>query len=294
MADWNGKSRGTVTGLKVFVFFMHYFGMRAAYALLILPVPYFVLASPKSTRNIFTFFHKRIGYSKLRSFGNIFKTYFVLGQVLIDRIALTTPKKSKFTFEFDGIHFLKEKVQQKESAILLTAHVGNFNASKSFFEDIQDKPIINMVMTDNEHEAIKDYLESVTGEQNIKHIVIRDDFEHIFKINNALDQNELLVFAADRRGEGAHFKRSFLEKESEFFTGPFKLAAIKKAPVLFVYIFREPGFHYHFYARKFESEDYSAENILNAYAKNLEELVRKYPNQWFNFYDFWNDFKSTK
>lgn len=30
-------------------------------------------------------------------------------------------------------------------------------------------------------------------------------------------------------------------------------------------------------------------NSLNEYVKNFEEIVKKYPNQWFNLYNFWEN-----
>jgi predicted LPLAT superfamily acyltransferase len=32
----------------------------------------------------------------------------------------------------------------------------------------------------------------------------------------------------------------------------------------------------------------SYEQLVAQYAASLDRIVRKYPRQWFNFYDFWN------
>lgn len=294
MAEWKGKSRGSVSGLKVFVFFIKHFGLRAAYILLCLPVPYFVFSAPKASKSIFAFFHKRLGYSKFYAFFQIFKSYYVFGQTLIDRIAVTVGHRDKFTYEFDGVHHIENLLKKGEGGILFTAHIGNFNISRTFFETLENPAKINMVVTDLEHENIKEYLESVTGKTNLNLIVVEEDLSHIFKINEALQNNELLVFAADRSGEGKSLTQEFLGKEAAFFSGPFKLVAKKKLPVLFVHIMREKGFHYHLYARPCETEINSEHEILKLYTDNLAKMVKKYPNQWFNFYDYWADFKKEK
>ena len=36
-----------------------------------------------------------------------------------------------------------------------------------------------------------------------------------------------------------------------------------------------------------KTEDESVKAALTKYVKKLEEIVKEYPNQWFNFYDFW-------
>jgi len=292
MAKWKGQSRGSVFGFKVFVFFIKNFGLKASYVLLSLPVPYFVLAAPPASRSIFYYFHHRLGYSRFKAFLNIFKTYYVFGQTLIDRIAVAVGKREEFTVEFDGIENIKHLIQQQKGGILFTAHIGNFNISKSFFDELGDNVNINMVITDNEHQHIKKYMESVVGKTKLNLIVVKEDLSHLFKINQAISNKELLVFAADRSGEGKHLSTQFLNKKSRFFEGPFKLAFTKKLPMLTVHIMREPNFHYHFYARKLEVSSNTTKEILEAYALNLEQMVKKYPNQWFNFYDFWDVFKN--
>ena len=288
MAKWNGKSRGSVSGIKVFVFFINNFGLRAAYLLLCLPVPYFVIAAPKATKALFYYFHHRLKFTVISSIFKIFQTYYVFGQSLIDRVAVTVGKRDQFTMNFDGIHHIKELIKQNRGGILFTAHIGNFNISRTFFEELGNETTINMVVTDHEHKDIKNYLESVTGKTKLKLIVVKEDLSHLFQINEALSNNELLVFAADRSGEGKHMKTNFLGEKSQFFEGPFKLAALKKLPTLMVYIMREPNYHYHFYSRKLEVEHHQPQEILKGYLQNLEEMVKKYPTQWFNFYDFWD------
>lgn len=295
MTDWDGKSRGTVAGLKVFIFFIKHLGLRATYALLYLPVPYFLLFSRKTSRNNYIFFRKRLGLSKWKAFVNVCKTYYKFGQAMVDRMAVATGNAKQFSFEFDGIHHIENLIEQNQGGILMTAHIGNINVSRSFFDKLGEKPSVNMMVTDNERENIKDYLDSVSEQSELKYITVKDDFSHIFQLNKVLQNKELVVFAADRSGEGkGQLKENFLGKPTTFFPGPFKLASKKKLPILFVYIMREKDFHFHFYARPYSGENYEVENILKAYLNNLETMVKKYPNQWFNFYDYWEDFREEQ
>ncbi|MDT0294385.1 lysophospholipid acyltransferase family protein [Mesonia ostreae] len=290
MADWKGQSKGSVLGYKIFIFFIKYFGLRATYGLLYFVAFYYFFSSYSTSKNIYTYYHNRLRFSKIKSLTGIFNSYVQLGKSLIDRVAVTVGFKNKFSFEFDGVQHIKSLVKEGKGGIIFTAHIGNFNISKSFFTEVSKEPIqVNMVVTDTEHKQIKNYLNSVTGETQLKLIVVKEDMSHIFKINDALQNNELLVFASDRSGEGKHLKADFLGKETQFFQGPFKLAAQKKLPILFAYIMREKNFHYHFYARRFEPSKYAAQDILMGYTAYLEKMVRKYPAQWFNFYDFWKE-----
>lgn len=263
--------------------------MNAAYFVLLFVAAYFIIFSFNSTRSTWYFFRKRLKYSAFGAAFQVYRSYFTFGRIQLDRMAIASGLKHKYTFEFDGIQYIRELLKKKKGGILLTAHIGNFNLAKHFFDDKNIS--VNLVLTDLEHKQIKSYLESVTGKSRIRTIVVKDDFTHIFKINEALKNNELLVFAADRYLEHTKtYTHSFLGKPVQFPMGPFKLAARNSIPVLFVHIMREKNFHYHFYARPYQGQENSVNEILKAYLENLEEMVKKYPHQWYNYYDYWNDF----
>jgi len=263
-----------------------------AYFVLLFVAAYFILFSFTSTKSTYYLFRKRLGYSALSSAFQVYCSYFTFGRIQLDRIAIAVGLKQKFTFEFDGIHYIKDLLAEKKGGILLTAHIGNFNLAKHFFDEKNNPAVVNLVMTDLEHQEIKSYLESVTGKSMIKTIVLQDDLSHIFKMNEALNDNELIVFAADRYLENAKtYTEEFLGKEVKFPQGPFKLATRKNIPVVFVHIMRERNFHYHFYARPYSGTEHTSKELLKSYLENLEIMVKKYPHQWYNYYDYWKDFK---
>ncbi len=289
MVKWKGKSRGTVLGLKIYVIIIKTFGLISAYFVLLFVVAYFIIFSFNSTRSTWYLFRKRLKYSALSAALQVYRSYFTFGMIQLDRLAIASGLKNKYTFEFDGIHYIRELLKKKKGGILLTAHIGNFNLANHFFDDKNIS--VNLVLTDLEHQQIKSYLESLTGKSRIRTIVVKDDLTHIFKINEALKNNELLVFAADRYLENTKtHTHSFLGKPVRFPLGPFKLAARNSIPVLFIHIMREKNFHYHFYARPYQGQENSAKEILKAYLENMEKMVIKYPHQWYNYYDYWNDF----
>lgn len=291
MADWQGKSRGSVIGLKVYVFFIKTFGLYFSYFVLLFVAAYFIVFSFSSTKSTYYLFRKRLKYPKFTAALNVYKSYFTFGKIQLDKVAIATGSKHKYTFEFDGIQHIQDLLKQGKGGILLTAHIGNFNLAKQFFDDQIDPASVNLVMSDFEHQQIKNYMESVTGKASLKTIVLKEDLSHIFEMRKALDRNELLVFAADRYLKGSKtYTAEFLGKETQFPQGPFKLAVRNGIPVLFVHIMREKNFHYHFYARPATGNENTGKELLKLYLDNLESMVKKYPHQWYNYYDYWNDF----
>ena len=287
--EWEGKSKGTVLGYKIFIFFIQKLGLRAAYLLLYFVAFYYCLFAPKSTRAIYYYLHKRLHYSKFKSVLGIFKSYFKFGQTIIDKAAIASGLKDKFTYEFDGVENILSLLEKGKGGIMISAHIGNFELAEYFFEDIDSRSQINLVTTDAEHQNIKEYLESVTKKSNIKFILIGEDLSHIFEINAALNRGELVCFTGDRSFEGTKFlTEELLGKEAKFPAGPFVLASRLKVPVLFVYVMKETATHYHLYARTASVEHRDAQDLLKKYIESVEGILKTYPLQWFNYFNFWN------
>jgi predicted LPLAT superfamily acyltransferase len=174
---------------------------------------------------------------------------------------------------------------------LLTTHIGNWEAASHLLTDI-DAPI-NVVIFDGENESIKEYLESVMGKSAINYIVLNDDMSHIFEISEAFLNGEIVCMPADRFLEGNKtITANFLGAEAKFPAGPFMLASRFKVPVAFVCAVKEKKFHYHFFASEVKEYLYLdkeaiAQEIFADFAKYFEIKVKKYPEQWYNYYDFW-------
>ena len=156
---------------------------------------------------------------------------------------------------------------------------------------------MNLVMLDAEHQRIKHYLESVMEERNFKIIPLKDDLSHLISIRQALDQGELIAIHGDRYIEGAKTLTSnFMGKDARFPEGPFYLALRMNAPVSFAFAMKAGRKHYHFYATPPKLYDIPKgkrikpehlEPVLNDYIRAVEWMLKKYPEQWFNYYEFW-------
>ena len=293
MPQWQGKSRGTPLGYRIFVFVCRTFGVRPAYLLLRFVAFYFFLFSWKSSREIYKYFTERIGYSRLKSRLKIYSNYFLLGQTIIDKMVVISGIRNTYTYNFDGVENLHKIVERGTGGILLSAHVGNWEMASHQLEHL--KTTVNVVVFDGEDQRIKQYLDKVEGGKTFKIIVIKDDMSHVYAIGAALANNELVCMHADRFVEGNKTIRiPLLGKDASFPLGPFSMAAGFNVPVSFVFAFKESALHYHFFGsqlyQKNESESKSefANRLANLYVNEVERRLRQYPLQWFNYYDFWN------
>ncbi|WP_291864505.1 lipid A biosynthesis acyltransferase [Maribacter sp.] len=286
---WEGKSKGTVLGYKIFVFFIKFLGLSSAYFILNFVVLYYFFFSKKGTLASYDYFKNRLKYSKLKSVRSILKNTYVFGQTIIDKIAISSGLRDKFTYAFNGEENITDLLRKKQGGILISAHVGNFEIADFFFDEIDHASQIHLVTTDSEHEQIKSYLESVTRKSKIKFILVNEDLRHIFEIKAALDKGGLVCFTGDRYFEGNKtLTQKLLGEEAEFPAGPFLMASRLNVPVLFVYVMKETNKHYHLYARRAKAKNRDAQGLLQEYTESVEWMLGKYPLQWFNYFKFWN------
>lgn len=291
MSAWHGKSKGTPLGYRIFVWVLKTFGVLPAYFLLRFVVLYYFFFSYKASRQIYLLYRK-LGYGPGSSLIKLYKNYFLLGQGIIDKVVLMSGIKNNFTFEFDGEENLQEIAAMGKGGILLSAHIGTWDVAGYLFKRLESR--INIVLYDGEHEQIKEYLEGVTGKHNMSIIVIKNDLSHIYKISEALSNNELICMHADRFLEGNKtITADFLGKPARFPIGPFLLASTFKVPVTYVFAVKESKLHYHLFSSPII--DYSTfakkettGQMLADYINEIEKKVKQYPEQWFNYYNFWD------
>jgi predicted LPLAT superfamily acyltransferase len=291
MSRWQGQSKGSPLGYRIFVWVCQNFGLRPAYLLLRIIAFYFFVFSRTSTRVIYQYFRKRHHFGILSSLLKTYRNNFLLGQTILDKIAVFAGLKNQFTFDFDGEENLLAMVAKGKGGILLSAHLGNWEMAGHHLKRINS--IINIVMFDGEHEKIKKYLDSLGG-KSFHVILIKEDMSHVYQMGAALAKNELICLHADRFMDGNKtMTMKLLGEEALFPAGPFQLASGFNVPVSIVFAFKETDRHYHYFGsplfQRNEEEKKSdfALRLANEYVKEVENKIKTYPEQWFNYYDFW-------
>jgi len=292
MQSWQGKTRGGVLGYRIFVWTLKYLGLSFAYFLLYFVVTYYIFASRKAFRSIFSFFHETMKFSFLKSLSSVYRNYYNFGQVLIDKIAMLAGFQSNFTFDFEGEEYLR---QMENGGLLISGHIGNWEIAGQLLNRLEKN--INIILFDAEHQQIKGYLSEVLTNRRVNFIVIREDYSHLQEIRDALDRKEIIAMHGDRYLEGNKLVvLDFLGKPAPFPVGPVNLAARFGVPVSFVFAVKETNTHYHFFATPLRGVEFSRNlakrneilrETVQVYVSALEKTVKRFPLQWYNYYDFW-------
>ena len=130
-SHWSGTGqlRGGRRGIWFFITALRVLGLRATYLLTVPPAIYFSFASPDVAATMD--YHRRIfgplPWWKRRWL--VFKHFLSFGRALIDRTAILAGDRRNFSFKFDGEKNLRDALAEGCGVLLLTAHVGNWEAA---------------------------------------------------------------------------------------------------------------------------------------------------------------------
>ena len=275
--------------IRCLVAVMRVVDRRVIYCFMALIVPFYMLFNHKGYISIYRFFRRRLGFGPLKSFCKVYANHFRFGQVIIDRYAAYAGRK--FSYTIDGNELFLKLMQSDGGFVQLSSHAGSFEMVG--YGLTSDLKRINGLLFAGESQVMKDFRRSILASHNIGLIEVDGTMSHIFAMNAALDRGEIVSMTGDRLlGSPKALKCMFMGAEAKFPMGPFALAVQKEVPMLAMFAMRENARSYKVFVRRIESD---AELPLRArmtamaqrFAAELEEIVRLYPTQWFNYYDFW-------
>lgn len=297
MTKWKGKSRGGAFGYLFFIFLIKKFGLKAAYAFLSLVVIYFIPFAPNATKNIWFYSRHILKLKRWSSMKMLVRNYYRLGQTLIDKVAIGYKMKDKYNFCFENYNEFLDILNSNQGTIIIGAHIGNWEIGSTFFDEYGKK--INIILYDAEYHKIKEIMKNNTAYADYKIIPISNNcLDYIFAIKEAIDNKEYVCFQGDRYfNEDRLLKATFMGKDAYFPIGPFLLASKMKVPVVFYFSMREKRrtYRFHFTIATPITEEKgkrSEQNILEQYIIILENILQRYPEQWFNYYNFWDNKKN--
>lgn len=259
-----------------------------AYGLVALAIPWYVLFDSRGRRSSYRFYRQGMGFGPLKAAGYVFRNMYRMGTVVVDRFSAYGGKGFRFIPPEED--FYDTLSYGTDGFVVLGSHVGNYEMVGYSFPT--RKPMKVLVYA-GETATVMDNRRRMLGKANITVVPVLPDLSHLFTLNAALAGGEVVSMTADRSfGSGKTLRHPFLGKDAAFPAGPFQLAASRGVPVLAAFVMKEKWNTYHIYQFRIPYNTESSPRLrlqeLSAnYAAILEKMVRRYPDQWYNFYDFW-------
>ena len=288
--EWKGRTDGLPWMIRSLVVLMKVVDRHVIYCFMAIVVPFYMIFHHDSYVATYRFFRLRFGFGRIKSFLKVYANHYRFGQVIIDRYAAYAGKK--FRFELDGNERFMELVNGERGFVQLSSHAGNYEMVGYGLTSTTKK--INGLFYGGESKVMMDFRRKILSMHNVNLIEVDESMSHIFNMNAAIDRGEIVSMTGDRLfGSSKSIKCMFLGKEASFPMGPFALAVQKEVPMLAVFSMRYHG-RYKVYVRDIKQDESlplraRMTDMARSFAAELEKVVRMYPTQWFNYYDFWKE-----
>ena len=290
-SDWQGSTGGTPWMQRALIGLFRIIPVRLSYALMALVIPFYMLFDRRGFRASYRFFRHRLGRSALHSLLSVYANEFRLGQVVLDRFAIYAGKP--FKVEVDDMP-LYERLSAGEPGFLqVSSHVGNYEVA-GYLLHADYKRIYALVFS-GETETVMAQRARMFDRANIEMVPVSADMSHLYTLNNALSDGAVVSMPGDRIfGSQKSFTCDFLGAPARFPAGPFVMAAGRSVAMVAVFVMKEAARRYRIFIRQAGAaldpalpSRARAQAMAAEYAAQLEAVVRRYPTQWYNFYDFW-------
>ena len=287
--EWSGKTDGMPWMQRSLIIMFRILPLWFAYGIMAMIVPFYMLFNKNGYKAIYCLFHERLHYGKWKSFWHVYANHFRFGQVILDRFSMYAGKKYRFIIE--GQEIMDELETHPESFMLLGSHVGSYEIAGYSLKPKSKR--FNALMYAGETTTVLENRNRLLSQNNMRAIYVKEDLSHLFELNAAIDNGEIVSIYADRRlGSQKYVECDFLGEKASFPMGAFAIAVQKNMPVLVVFVMKEGIETYHSYVHKIHinkqlNTHRQIDELARDYVNSLEKIVIKYPTQWFNYFDFW-------
>jgi predicted LPLAT superfamily acyltransferase len=284
--------RGSLFAMRFVVWIALAVGRPAARALLYPICCYFLVFSRQARAASMQYLRKVL--RREPRIADLFRHYHTFSATLLDRVFLLNDEYSRFDVHIHGEDVVADMVASGKGCFLLGAHVGSFEIIRSLGRKTPGVRL-NLMMYEENAQKIKSVLDAINPNLALQ-VIALGRVDSMLKAETALEQGEFVSMLGDRTIKGERtIAHSFLGAPALFATGPFRIAAMLKQPiVLMVGLYRgDNRYDIHFeQLADMRQADHAQRNVvleqaLHRYVERLEHYCRLAPYNWFNFYDYW-------
>lgn len=291
---WQGRTGGGSFGQRFLFVLLARIPMWLSYGVLDVALPFWLIGNRCGFAATRHYFADRMGYSPFGSFREAYATHRLFGQMMFDRFAVYGGRLNRFAVEVEHREQFDMLVDHSDGFVVAGSHVGSMEMA-GYMTNQQRRPI-NSVIYGGENGALQARRAAALAGCSVKMIPVADDMSHLFAIKAALDRGEIVSMPCDRLfGSNKSVKCNFLGAEARFPVGAFALASGLNKPVVALTAVKSARRTYRILVDRLEVSRADGESsrsyalrLAECYVGVLEQRVRQYPREWFNFYDFWS------
>ena len=193
----------------------------------------------------------------------------------------------------EGTHRLHEAQDLGKGAVLLTAHVGNYEIGGLFLRAIGFR--FSVVYAPDPSPVIERHRAESREAFGVGSIPVTSSLLSFVSVLRALERGEFVAIQGDYDFSGTGWTLPFFGRATSFPTGPFRIAASSGAPLLPVFVLREADGRYRTIVEEpirvaetgRDGRDAAIGEALRKFVGLMERTIRAHPDQWFRFAPFW-------
>tara|TARA_R110002050_G_scaffold1244_4_gene8658 strand:- start:91006 stop:91947 length:942 start_codon:yes stop_codon:yes gene_type:complete len=299
-ADWTRRpERSNMLMLRLMTWISLHLGRRFSRLVLHIIATYFLLFSPASRHASRNYLMRVLDYKP--SWRELYKHFFTFASTIHDRLYLVNRRFDLFDFEVHGADMLHNLLDEGNGLFLMGAHLGSFEVIHSLAVKHTDLRV-TMLMYEENAKKINATLNAINPQ--ITHDIIGlGHIDSMIQVNQRLDEGYMVGILADRSPDNndAHYSVNILGSRVNLPSGPLRMAALLKRPVVFMtgLYLGDNRYAIHFdrladFSEVSRIDRAAALQTASArYADLIDYYCRKAPYNWFNFFDFWSP-ASTK
>lgn len=267
-------------------------GRRAGRVVLYGIAAYFFLFAPRARRASRTFLRRALGRPPTAA--DRFRQVMSFAATIHDRLYLLNDRFDLFDISLIGEELMRERLRSGGGAFLLGAHLGSFEVTRAVG---RRQPGLRVARLMHEPNAgkINAMLAAINPALAAETISL-GNLEAMLKVRALLDQGVFVGMLADRTpGDEATQTVEFLGAPARFPTGPMRVAALLGGSVILMLGLYRGENRYEVVFEELADfggvgrgeREGAVREAVARYAGRLEDYCLRYPDNWFNFYDFW-------
>lgn len=272
------------------------YGFVAFWAALI--VFYYFLLSPRvvaSSMRFYAALHPEAG--RFARWKMAWRQFSSFTTVFMDRFLIENGEADRFALTHDGLETLVGAAEERRPLILWMSHLGNWEVAVHCLKRF-DVPI-TLVLARLVDERVEALQKAMLAQRRIKVVLVEQGGElGVVEVIKALRDGELVAVSGDRlfSDQQRSTEVEFLGRRCRVPSGPYVLAGLSGAPIVPIFGFRTGVFAYRFVALEPQRVELGKRKEREAAIRRqaqvcfdrLEPMLRQYPEQWYNFFDYWD------
>ena len=293
-AEWMQRKERGSSALLVFMTKLSLFLGRRLSRPILYPIALYFLVAVRPARKASRDYLTRC-LGRPASLLDCYKHIFAFTTTIHDRVYLLNEQIDIFNIQHIGTTALHND-NAKQGLFLFGAHLGSFEVLHSFARSNPDIDIFMAMFPENARQ-INRVMASINPHAS-QNIIPLGQLDATLKINEKLKDGALVGVLADRASSADKYERfSFLGRDADFPTGPFRMALMLRHPIYFMTGLYRGGNRYeiHFeviedFSQPLASDRNAAlRHVMARYVATLERYCIAAPFNWFNFFDFWEN-----